>query len=209
MAETQPPKIHRTQDAGGYRYDPLTKHVYIDIKLNYYREVFNEWDFSPDINRDLDDDLFEYLENCVMEISPGRHLHIALHMPLAIANEDRENGCTQGMRNYFTYQIRREKNRMRRTWKNALYYALFGVLFLFIASDLNTRWAHEKGYRFIVEGFFIGGWVLFWELFSILFFQVRDHLDSLRRLRRLRDAGIVYIYSEEAGVPSPIRSESF
>jgi hypothetical protein len=34
----------------------------IDIEVKFYREIFNTWDFSPELNRDLDDDLFEYLE---------------------------------------------------------------------------------------------------------------------------------------------------
>ncbi len=46
--------------------------------------------------------------------------------------------------------------------------------------------------NFISEGFYIGGWVLFWELFSTLFFKSREYSEEAYVLNRLMKSKIKY-----------------
>ena len=61
----------------------------ININIDYYREIYNEWDFSPLNNSDLDDDLFEYLEESVSEIPKKNKVCIVFHIPASIHDRKR------------------------------------------------------------------------------------------------------------------------
>ena len=47
-----------------YRFDEAKGSFCIDIDLDFYRELYSEWDFSLQRNRDMDKDLLEYLVDC-------------------------------------------------------------------------------------------------------------------------------------------------
>ncbi len=57
-----------------YRYNEATLSYHVDITLDLYRDVYSEWDYSPFTNRDLDDDLLDYLMECSYEIGLSRRL---------------------------------------------------------------------------------------------------------------------------------------
>jgi len=177
-----------------YRVDGGT--VFIDIKLHYYREVFNTWDFSPLLNRDLDDDLFEYLEECVREIPKRNTVEIALHLPKDLKDRGKESMNTESFRNFFDYKIRKLQIMRRELYSNTFRYSLFGILFISLGYFLeNGITPHSGLIKILREGFFIGGWVLFWELFSTIFFRKSDIKKTMTSLTRLKNAAIVYEYS--------------
>lgn len=164
----------------------------ININVDYYREIYNEWDFSPLNNSDLDDDLFEYLEESASEISKKNKIRIVFHIPNAIKDQEKEQKSVEGFKNYFSYQIKVNTSKLKTTKKNSLGYGLFGLFLLFFGYLLNRIIPETLFVDFLIEGFFIGGWVLFWELFNSLFFEQTEIKDKIAVLQRLLDAEIQY-----------------
>ena len=170
--------------------------VSIDINIHLYREVFNTWDFSPLLNRDLDDDLFEYLEECSAEIPRKYRTQIVFHLPEKIRDQEKENSHTRSVRNFIEYKIRKLQISKRSLYLNTLKYTLIGVLFISLGFFLQDKLPFRNAVTDIFkEGFFIGGWVLFWELFETIFFRKEDMGKKMTALKRLKIAPIVFSYS--------------
>ena len=171
---------------------PAQNNTDININVDYYREIYNEWDFSPLNNSDLDDDLFEYLEASALEINRKNKIRIVFHIPVMIKDMEKEQKSIEGFKNYFNYQIRINSSKLKITKKNAFGYGLFGLFLLFLGYLLNRVIPETIFLDFLIEGFFIGGWVLFWELFNSLFFEQTRIKDKIATLKRLLDAEIQY-----------------
>lgn len=182
-----------------YRYDKDTNTSHIDIELDFYRELYNEWDFSPITNRDLDQELFEYLEECAEEIPANHKINIVFNVPKTIKNTDKEEKSVQGFANYFNYELRKENNKIRTALHDAALFAVYGALLLFAGTSLIRFLEAHTVYRNVSvlgEGLVIGGWVFTWEVVSIVFFRLKVLLKKKKTLFRLLNADMEFSYRE-------------
>ena len=180
-----------------YRYSQKLNTSYIDIALEGYRKLYNEWDFSPATDRDLDEDLFQYLEESVEEIPQNHNICVVFNIPIELKDKTKEGKSIRGLVNYFNYMIRKENNKRRLKLRTGSLYGLWGLILLFIATlaDLYIRqYPQYEVFTFIQEGLSVGGWVLLWELCNIAFFGTEEHSIHLKTFKRLRDAKIVFSY---------------
>ena len=183
-----------------YRYSKELNTSYIDVEIDFYRELYNEWDFSPITNLDLDEELFEFLESCMAEINRKHKVCIVFHIPESLKDAEKEEKSKQGFVNYFNYEIRKQNNRIRMAMDNAVSYGVYGLILLFIGTwtskflDQNASYAYLS---FLAEGIMIGGWVFGWELVSILFINSKELFGQRRILERLRDAKIEFEYTDK------------
>ncbi len=175
-----------------FRYNKQAKKAYIDISLDTYREIYNEWDFSPQIKKDLDGDLLEFLKGSAEEIPDNYKIEIVCHLPENIRNPEREQISTESFRNIFRYNIRRLDFKLKRKNKEMAFYAVAGLI-LITLGNLVSKSAILPA-EIIGEGFYIGGWVLFWELFSSIFFNHNEFRNERQDLKRLYSADISYHY---------------
>ena len=191
-----------------YHFDEIKGVFHIDIDLDYYRELYSEWDFSPQRNRDLDEDLFEYLVDCCDEIPTHHPVAIAINLPAAVYDSTREKRATQGFHNFFTYRIRREKNRYRGYFLKIIKYLCIGSFLLIAASMLENFFTGLSHTELIVEGLVIGAWVSIWEVFSVIFFKLADHRKKIKVIRRLLAADTVYRYRPDPEPDNPNPDEA-
>lgn len=190
-----------------YRFDEDKGHFLIDIDLDFYRELYSEWDFSPQRNRDLDDDLLEYLIDCCDEIPVPYPVAITINLPASVYDATREKHATLSFYNFFTYRIRKEKKGYQRYFSKVLKYLLIGTLLLISASLLKNYILFPHA-DLLSEGLIIGAWVSIWEVFSVLFFNLSDHRKKIRMLRRLLAAENVYRYREDPQPDDPTPDEA-
>jgi hypothetical protein len=191
-------EIRRLDPKTIYRFDRVANRYHIDVALDYYRDVYNEWDFAPFRNRDLDRDLMEYLEECSREIPLRAGIALTFFLPREIQDAGKEERSIAGLRHYFRYELLKAAGRRARYFKRFSLYLAFGIAFLLGAYLAQTLLPGPFPMRLIPEGLVIGGWVLFWEAFSILFFRSREVAERMRHLRRLVSARIMYVYRDRA-----------
>jgi hypothetical protein len=77
----------------------------------------------------------------------------------------------------------------------AIQYLFFGIFFISLGFLTERLLLINELFYVLREGFNIGGWVLFWELFHTLFFRKSKIKESMIILERLHDAKITYRYS--------------
>ncbi|MBN2281180.1 MAG: hypothetical protein JXQ65_11415 [Candidatus Marinimicrobia bacterium] len=181
-----------------YRVCEAEKLVYIDIAIDFYREIYNVWDFSPLANRDLDEDLFKYLESCALEIPKKYKLVIVFHIPESIIDEQKQEKSIQGYQNYFKYQLRILTKKKKSATRQIFFYGLLGLFLITSAFFTEQKLEHYLILRFISEGFYVGGWVLFWELFSTIFFRWKEFREEEFVLKQLLNSKIEYVVRKKS-----------
>ncbi len=177
-----------------YRYKIDQRTFIIDVHLEDYRDAYSDWDFSPFINRDLDDDLTEYLLECSYEIPMKYKLIIDFHIIDVEKNDVREEKSIIGMYNYFNYQLRKLRNRKIRVARDMLTFLFIGSILLLAGFYFDEFFKTSILLSVLSEGLFIGGWVMLWEMFSAWFFDLKKVKNMYKHFDRLNKSEIVYSY---------------
>ena len=180
-----------------YNYSKSEKMYYLDIQLEDYRDAYSSWDYSPFINRDLDEDLLEYIMSCSYEIPIKKNMTIRLHLLNQLKDEKREKKSVEGIYNYFDYKIRVVKNEQFRMIRKIVGFFIIGTILLLAATFVKHNIDNLILNELLSEGLFIGGWVMIWEMFSIWFFQINRLFQDISHYRRIKKTKIFYIYSNQ------------
>lgn len=180
-----------------YRYNPKKNIYFIDVQLEDYRDAYSDWDYSPFDNRDLDDDLTEYLLECSYELTRKTNIVIVFHILHQEKDEKREKRSRQGMYNYFGYTIRKLSNQRIRLIKDTGSFFIIGIALLSAGTVVHGFFAESMVLDLIGESFFIGGWVMIWEMFSTWFFNIKDLSHMIKHYIRLRNTPIIFTYNNK------------
>ncbi len=179
-----------------YRRDPITNCLIIEVSLNKYSDVFNEWDPAPFKNRDIDPDLKTFLEDSSTDIPLELPICLEFHIPRSRYSARSEEQVKSGLENNFIFMIHTIMKEVRRTNKRTFLYILISFVFLFSAYFLKGKLNMNVFLSILLEGQFIGGWVFLWEAFSLFFFTNNDLRKKLKTYRRFLDTEIRFVYTE-------------
>lgn len=180
-----------------YKYEEQNKTFVIDVQLEDYRDAYSEWDYSPFVNRDLDDDLIEFLLECSYEIPFRYALGINYHIRNISCDLSREQRSKTGMYNYFMYQLRKIRNKKVRIARDIVTFLFVGSILLMSGFYLKQLFNETLIMSVLSEGVFVGGWVMLWEMFSAWFFDMKETRIKTRHFKRLSEAMIQYSYDQD------------
>lgn len=175
-----------------YKYNETTRKFEIEISLDYYMEMFNEWDAAPLRKKDLDPELVDYLVNAGLDIPLKHDIDISFIMPKNKRNSEMEDITVKVFKNYFLFLIHLNRRQITRHYKRALTYMSLG--FILLTTAFLAEASNRVTFDVLKEGLFIGGWVFLWETISLAFFKVNDLKMSNKRFKRFSDSQIKYKY---------------
>lgn len=175
-----------------YRYDEKDDTYHVVVDLDTYRDVYSAWDYSPMNNRDIDEDLLDFLMDCSSEIGINNKMIVDFYIPKEIIDPEREAKSIDGFRQYFFYRIRKIKVERVRRIKSALVLFFIGLGLLSISNFVKIIIPYALASELISEGLFIGAWVAIWEIFNTMFFEVSALNHKIRHFSRLKNAPINY-----------------
>jgi hypothetical protein len=178
-----------------YKIDQSTNLHMIEVALDQYADIFNEWDPTPFKRRDLDPDLQHYLEECSNEIPFKYPVEICFIIPPGIRNKQLEEESCNGLKNSLIskrYFLSKEiKNINLRT----LMFVAVGFLCLGVAKALTVGANLQS---ILLEGLAISGWVFLWEAISLFFFTNRELYHRYQTFKRLQAAPVIFRESTES-----------
>lgn len=175
-----------------YSFDSQDQTFHVVINLDNYRDVCSEWDYSPIVNRDLDQSLLEYLLECSEEITLKNNMALDLYVPQKIIDKTREEKSIKGFRHHFSYQIKKIEAKKRKRLKSIGLLLVTGLTLLILANLINLNVSIKFLKGVLSEGFFIGAWVAFWEIFSIIFFEISSLKEKINHFKRFEKMKIKY-----------------
>ncbi len=169
----------------------------IEIDLDIYEDIFNDWDHAPFRRKDIDPDLQNYLEECADEIPLKYPIVLYFFVPSKVENEDKELMVKKGIKNFFqSYIMLLEKN-LEHSRKNAVIYLITGILFITMAITVEKIFRQSLASKVVLEGIYIGGWVLFWEVFDLLFIRYRSKWKEKKEYERFFDSAVKFVYGKK------------
>lgn len=181
-----------------YAIDASTNLYMIEIGLDDYGDIFNEWDSAPFKRRDLDPDLKLYLEGSSEEIPFRYSIELSFTIPKGSKNEPIEEELRYSLKNYFIFKLYLLRRELKETNAKMLRFVLIGFLLLWVATKFSEQFEGAPFASILAEGLFIGGWVFIWEAVSLFFFTNRELYEDYRTYKRFNQAPVFFREAERA-----------
>ncbi len=178
-----------------YRYDKLDDTYAIDVSLDNYLELFNEWDRSPLKKKDINQELSDYLENAAYQIPLKFKTKIIFGIPRSVKDSKREQNAITGLRNNFRYVIHFINRTLATNNRKSIIYLLLGLAFIVLSTVFDQYLPNDTFFFSVLsQGIFVGGWVLLWEAFSLHLFISYEHRNRRKRYQRFLESKIEFTY---------------
>ncbi len=177
-----------------YRKNDLTNAQIVEVSLEDYDELFNGWDASLLKRKELEPELMDYLLASSREIPFNENLELEFYVPSSKKNSEKELRSLEGIKYNFKVGLHFVQQALSANTRKILTYIAISIGFLLLAYLLPT--VSDLGIMFsiLMEGLFIGGWVMLWEAFSLFFFASHELRVKRKHLIRLLESELSIIY---------------
>jgi hypothetical protein len=161
------------------------------------KQLFDVRDPAPFRERDLDDELVEYLVSSAEEFS--------LRVPLSISIRILEHpdpgldadAIVQAIVAHFTYEADLKRKRLTRVLKTGQAFLAVGLVSLFIClglAELSQKIPYQKLRPILREGLLICGWVAMWRPIELVLYDWWPLLERIRLYRKLTTTPLRVVY---------------
>jgi len=164
--------IHGNHSANAAQ--PVERAHLIEIKIKKINQLFNSFDPSPFLEKDMDDDAFEYIVSSVSEHPLKTKQKILIHMPKNQQKKISEVEIRRAIHNFFEYKKILAERSIKLKLKEGQLSFIVGITFLVlcIMTGQYVRGLADNNFTFIVfEGLLIGGWVAMWKPISDILYE--------------------------------------
>ncbi|MBH1939509.1 hypothetical protein I5677_01215 [Mobilitalea sibirica] len=179
-----------------YKYEKDSKSYLIEIGIDDYTDIYDQWDPVPFRKRFINEEFNEFILTSAEDIPRKNNIVIALYLPESKRDSNREAAVKSAYENFYLYAAAREK----RNWINlrgkTIFYFTFSLLLLAFGYFYLSETEHIV-FNVIREGIFIGGWVFLWESITNVFITRRELKGMINLYKRIYQSEIRFIYIEE------------
>ncbi len=167
------------------RYRRETRVYCIDLRFNEINQLYDTRDPSPFRERDLDENLVDYVVMAMEELPPKESKKVVLIGPPFKEGNGREE-FIEAFHRYFEHEARAKVNELKQLLKYGRTSFFFGLLFLIICLVIGN-WVGDKIliHRIFREGLGIIGWVALWNPINIFLYEWWPHLAKIKVYRYL------------------------
>lgn len=181
-----------------YEKNPPTGNYLIQISLNQYSDIFNDFDSAPFRKRDIDPDLRLFLEDCSMDIPLKKDIDISFHIAQSAQDSAKEQVVIASFKTYYSFYLSTQKRTLKDIYHNAILYVFISFISLFLSFFLENLIPRSIFTNTMLEGLNIGGWVFLWEAISFFFFKRKKYVHEIMEYERFLRANIYFNYDIKA-----------
>lgn len=179
-----------------YKYEKENNAYLIEVSLDDYDEVYDDWDPSPFKKRDIEDEFNDFIYQSSEDIPFQYNLYIILYLLTTTQDIKKENALIFAYRNFYAYALEKIQRNWQSIRKRTITYLGLSFVFLGVGYFYSTD-AENVLLSVLNEGVFIGGWVFLWEFFTDLFITRRDLGREYKLYKRLYESEVRFVYSIE------------
>ena len=180
-----------------YEKNASTGNYVIQVALDKYNDIFNDWDRAPFRKRDMDPDLANFLENCFEEIPSKYGVDICFYLPKQEKDVNSEESLIAGIKTYYSFYMHQEIKVLKENYRKMFKYLVSSLTLLAISVFLGTSAGDNIFLGTIQQGFNIGGWVFLWEVIEMVFFRGREVSSEINKYQRFLNSLIYFKYGNE------------
>jgi len=175
------------------------EHVHlIEIKIKKINQLFNSFDPSPFLEKDLDDDAFEYIVTSVSERSLKTRQKIIIHIPKKERSKLSEVEIKRAIHNFFEYKKLLAERSIKLKIKEGQLSFVVGISFLIICLVIGEyiQSLAQNSWTYIAfEGLLIGGWVAMWKPISDILYEWWPIWKEKRIYNKIAEMDIEFRYT--------------
>jgi hypothetical protein len=146
----------------------------IEIKIKKVGQLFNSFDPSPFLEKDLDDDAFEYIVSSVAEHALKTKQKIVIYMPMNQKQKISELEIKRAIHHFFGYKAALAEKSIKLKLQEGQLSFVLGIVFLSACLGIS-KWlstlSENVFMTILVEGLIIGGWVAMWKPISNILYD--------------------------------------
>lgn len=176
-----------------YNYDKRNNAYKIEISLDKYEDIYNEWDPTPFKKRDIEEEFIKYVIDSSVDIPMRYNLDLYLYLPENMKDEKKEKMAKAAMKSYFNYLLDRNKRTLSASIARCLRSAFIGVVLLCVYYLSLVDVMNEIA-RVLIEGVSILGWVALWDVGEELLLNLITNYNKRRNLKRISEAKVEFVY---------------
>ena len=180
-----------------YEKNTSTGNYVIQVAIDKYTDIFNEWDRAPFRKRDMDPDLALFLENCFEDIPAKHGVDICFYLPKEEKDVTREELLIAGIKTYYSFYLHQEIRVLKGNYSRLFKYLVSSFSLLAMSIFLGTIVGENIILETLQQGFNIGGWVFLWEVISIVIFRGREVSSEINKYQRFLNSLIYFKYGNE------------
>ena len=161
----------------------------IELRVNELNQLFNSLDPFPFREKDLNEEVEEYVVSWAREISTDQPIKIIIQLPEKEVHTKAASELAEAFARYFSYRAdlaQRELNELYRAGRRFLAIGMTILAACLIVSQVAGRYLAEGPFRSLVEQSLpILGWVANWrplEIFLYDWWPLARRRDLYRRL---------------------------
>lgn len=177
-----------------YRFEEENDTYLIEVSLDDYDDVYDEWDPAPFKKRFIKEEFNEFIFSSSDDIPLKFNITIVLYIPQDKKEVNKEKALVSAYKNYYLYALQKVERSWVKLRKRNISYFLLAILFLSMGYVFQYT-TNSVLIDIIREGIFIGGWVFLWEVFTTLFIKRMKFGTKYRLLERLYLSDIRFVYT--------------
>ena len=177
-----------------YVYDKKNNAYKIEISLDKYEDIYNEWDPTPFRKRDIEEEFIKYVIDSSIDIPMKYNLDLYLYLPEKMYDEKKEKNAKAAMKSYFNYLLDRNKRTLSNSVVRCLRSTFVGIVLLCFYFFSPVDNGSNGLAKVLVEGISILGWVALWDVGEELLLNLITNFNKRRNLKRISNAKVEFIY---------------
>lgn len=167
--------------------------IIIDITADRVEYLYNDFDkHTPYIKKELDQDLVDYLVDCVKEIGNENFL-IKFRFMEPVDNE-LQLRIRDSIHNYFVYLKELEIDEMKQMLRTSLILLLAGIAILTLSIWYNENFTTQASVinKVFSEGLTVAAWIALWESLATFLVNWAPHQRQIKLLKRIATATVLF-----------------
>lgn len=167
--------------------------ITIDITAGKVEDLYSNFDrYTPYTKKELDQDLVEYIVECVREI--GKEPFVIHFRLTATPEDDLMIRVRKSVRNYFLYLKDLEFRKLAGMARASFILLSIGLSLLFISVWIDQKSGGGKGVlmNFMAEGLTVAAWVSLWNALANFLINWVPHRRQIKKYERISKAPILF-----------------
>ncbi|KAJ4460105.1 hypothetical protein PAPYR_3836 [Paratrimastix pyriformis] len=174
--------------------EPVNPAGVIDIKLSKISQLFNSYDPSPFLEKDLDDDAEDYIVAWARELPRKVPLTLMVHLPAEVAIHSEVGALQDSIRKFFFSRVATSRREVRAKLMEALKGFLVGMVIVIVCLTLRglamTFIVTEQLVlltllNMLTESLDIAAWVCLWVPVQTFLYKWWPTFSKLKLFKRL------------------------
>lgn len=159
-------------------------------------EMFNTYDPSPFMEKDLDDDAVDYIVSSYKELKHKEKVKLVIHIPRSQKEKITEEEIKFAIHNFFSYRAHVTRIILKSKFSEARDSMIIALIFLTVCLVLKNLILVSNNifFNILAEGLTITGWVAMWKPISLFLYDWRPIARDLKMYEKLASAEILIKY---------------